>query len=34
MIYDTDITIETDKETKRETQEIFNALGLDISNCQ
>ena len=33
MIYDTDITIETDKDTKRETQEIFNALGLDFGTA-
>ena len=30
MTYDTDITVRTDSGVKRETQEIFDALGLDI----
>ncbi len=30
MAYDADITIRTDSGVKRETQEIFDALGLDF----
>lgn len=30
MTYDADITIRTNSGVKRETQEIFDALGLDI----
>ncbi len=29
MTYDTNIIIKTDSKTKNETQEIFEALGLD-----
>ncbi|MBQ2615416.1 MAG: type II toxin-antitoxin system RelB/DinJ family antitoxin [Synergistaceae bacterium] len=29
MTYDTDITIRTDSAVKHETQEIFDALGID-----
>jgi len=33
MIYDTEITIKTDRETKQETQEIFDVLGLDLGTA-
>ena len=33
MTYDTNIIIKTDSETKNETQEIFEALGLDINTA-
>ena len=33
MTYDTDITIRTSREVKHETQEIFDALGIDANTA-
>ena len=33
MTYDTDITVRTSSEVKHETQEIFEALGLDFDTA-
>ena len=33
MTYDTDITVKTSSEVKHETQEILDALGLDVGTA-
>ena len=33
MTYDTDITVRTSSAVKHETQEIFDALGLDVGTA-
>ncbi len=33
MIYDTNITVETNSNIKHETQEIFDTLGLDMGTA-